>query len=124
MVILLKKADIAIILLILIFSTAFYFYIPQQRGNRAVIKLDGKLYREAPLNVDSEIEIILGDGRHLNTLKISGGHAEMVFASCPDGLCKRQGKAGSAGEIIVCLPNRITVEILGNASSGLDGTAR
>lgn len=40
----------------------------------------------------------------------------MKSATCPDLLCVHQGAIDSAGESIVCLPNRIMVELKGKKS--------
>ena len=35
----------------------------------------------------------------------------MISADCPDHLCVKQGKISADGEMIVCLPNKVTVQI-------------
>ena len=46
----------------------------------------------------------------------------MTRADCPDQLCIHQGPIHIQGETIVCLPNRVVVEITGNdAEEQLDG---
>jgi UDP-N-acetylmuramate dehydrogenase len=42
-----------------------------------------------------------------------GGAAYMKHADCPDGLCVKQRKKSRSGERIVCLPNRVSIEIIG-----------
>ena len=38
----------------------------------------------------------------------------MSSATCPDGDCVKQGRICDEGETIVCLPNKVVVEILGS----------
>jgi hypothetical protein len=33
-------------------------------------------------------------------------------ASCPDGLCKSMGRISMSGQSIICLPNKVVIEIL------------
>ena len=123
MVSIFKKADVALIIFILLFSVAFYFLSPQQTGNKILVKLNGIEYCNVSLNEDAEIKIFLENGHHVNTVIIHNGYAEMQYASCPDVLCINHGTVHRVGEIIVCLPNRVTVEILGE-SPEFDGILR
>ncbi|MBQ8879303.1 MAG: NusG domain II-containing protein [Clostridia bacterium] len=47
-----------------------------------------------------------------NTLVISGGKAFIKDADCPDKVCENSGKISRVGERVVCLPNRVYVEIV------------
>ena len=49
---------------------------------------------------------------------ISGGLLCIPFlkdTSCPDHLCEKMGRISSSGQSIICLPNRVVVEITGAA---------
>ena len=37
-------------------------------------------------------------------------------ADCPDGYCIRQGKITGKGQVIVCLPHRLVLEVTGEES--------
>lgn len=50
-------------------------------------------------------------------VEISEGRVRMVDSACPDKLCVRTGWISRPGESIVCLPNRVVIEI----KSGEDG---
>ena len=54
-----------------------------------------------------------------NVLVIEDHKASITEADCPDKLCIHQGQIWGAGQMIVCLPNRLTVTIEG-VSSGVD----
>ncbi|MDD3718882.1 MAG: NusG domain II-containing protein [Actinomycetota bacterium] len=45
-------------------------------------------------------------------LEISGGRVRMVDSACPDKLCVKSGWVSSPGESIVCLPNRVVIEVV------------
>jgi hypothetical protein len=47
-----------------------------------------------------------------NLLIIQDGEAWVEEASCPDGLCKNMGKISQVGQSVICLPNKVVVEIL------------
>ena len=46
--------------------------------------------------------------------------AAVAEANCGDHTCVRTGKISREGEVIVCLPHRLTVEIQGGAPAGFD----
>ena len=47
----------------------------------------------------------------------------MIEADCPDEVCILMGEKHKLGETIVCLPNRVMVEIVGDAGEGADADA-
>ena len=123
MVTILKKTDIVLIALLLILSVASYFTLNfgSKSGETVIIKHDGNIYEELPLSKNTIVE--LNDGLHCNTVKIHDGCVEMHYANCPDGLCINQGTISRTGEIIVCLPNKVTVEIA-NGDSEFDAVVQ
>ena len=46
-----------------------------------------------------------------NHLIIKDGEVWVSEATCPDKICVHQGKIHMDGEIIVCLPNKMTAQI-------------
>lgn len=55
-----------------------------------------------------------------NTLVIENGEAWLSHADCPDHLCVKQGKIRANGQVITCLPNRLTVTVYGGAENDVD----
>ena len=51
-----------------------------------------------------------------NILIIENGYAWLEDADCPDKLCVRQGKVHLDGQVITCLPNKLTVTICADNS--------
>lgn len=46
----------------------------------------------------------------------------MIEADCPDKLCVHQGYISRVGEVLVCIPNKVVVEIKSDDSEKeLDG---
>ena len=41
----------------------------------------------------------------------------MISAQCPDQLCRKQGPVFRPGETIVCLPNKVVLEIKGSGET-------
>ena len=81
-------------------------------GNKTVVvSIDGKKEAEYPLDKDG-IHILHGSHLGTNKLVIKDGEAYIEEASCPDKQCVKQGKISKAGEMLVCLPNRVVIKIV------------
>ena len=100
-----------------------FFYATGSRGARIRIMADGSEYGTYSLSADQSVPIRI-HGVVTNTLQISEGKAKMVRADCPDQLCVRQNAVSGGGETIVCLPNKIVVEVLGEEESETDAVSR
>ncbi|MFQ6827499.1 MAG: NusG domain II-containing protein [Faecalimonas sp.] len=62
---------------------------------------------------DAEITI----GEH-NRVKIQDGQVEMIWADCPDQICAAHPKISKNRESIICLPNKVILEIVDRADEG------
>ena len=51
------------------------------------------------------------NGEGYNLLVIEGGKAFVKSASCPDGICSSHRAVSKDGESIICLPNKVVIEI-------------
>ena len=74
------------------------------------ISVDGKVIETLDLAKDQELTID-GVSGGTNHLIIKDGEAWVSEATCPDRLCVHQRKIHLDGEIIVCLPNKMTAQI-------------
>lgn len=75
----------------------------------------GKTVYEGPLSEDATIAL---DGV---TVAVENGAAYVKKADCPDGLCKKAGRA-RAGKPVICLPNGVIVSVTAGGEEG-DGDA-
>ena len=74
------------------------------------IRIAGDLYGSYSLSEDQTLEIHSSYGN--NTLTISGGTAAMTASDCKNQICIRSGVISKPGPMIVCLPHRLSAEIL------------
>lgn len=84
-----------------------------------VVKIDGNDHKEFLLSEDVDYTIGFEDGRY-NKLVIKDGFAKIIEASCPDKICVNHQKIQKLGETIVCLPNKVMIEIESEDISDLD----
>lgn len=92
------------------------------QGAEVVITVNGEQWGRYSLSEDATV--VIENGEHSNTLIISGGKARVDDASCPDKLCVKMGEAEFSGQSIICLPNKVVIEIVGGKSGGEDAVAR
>jgi len=113
----LRKTDIFLISAFIIFAFAFYFIfdfaVDSVNSETVIIKVNGKIYAEVPLDEEKDVEIYFNNGILSNTVRIKDKSAVMIYADCPDGRCTKHKPIESANKLIVCLPNKVTVEISG-----------
>jgi hypothetical protein len=82
-------------------------------ADKAVIRSGGKIFREVPLSHDQIIDVPgpLGFSR----IAIHGRQARVAADPSPRQYCVRQGWLKQAGEIAVCLPNQVSLELSGGS---------
>lgn len=115
-------SDIILIAVILIVSLSVLLivFLTREEGNTVVVYVDGDKVAEYPLSVDGVYYLNNGT----NTLVIEDGVAYMRDATCPDKFtgngCVNTGKISYVGQKIVCLPNKLIVEIVGEGEGIVD----
>lgn len=120
-----KKADI--ILLIVILAVGIPMSVLSLTagtgGDKVKISADGQVYGIYPLDEDGEIEVT-EDG-HTNHITIKDGQVSMSYSTCRNQVCVNTGAISKTKDSIVCLPNRVVVEIIshGSGKSGAGGDA-
>ncbi len=104
-----RDAFLAVFAAALSLTALFCFSLLKKDGAYAAVSVGGKVHSRYPLSENTTVEIATEYGH--NTLKIENGKARITSADCPDGLCKHHACIYSKGESIVCLPNKLVVEI-------------
>lgn len=91
----------------------------KKTGDIVLISVDGM--QKMVLDITKDGEYVIEGTNGNNVLAIVDGKVYMNEASCPDKLCVNMGEISASGQTIICLPNRIVVEISGKSES-LDAT--
>lgn len=99
------------------------FAVGRDAGVTVRITVDGELYGSWPLSDDCEVNVMI-DGKTTNVMEIRDGKADMTEADCPDQLCVHQKAISKDRETIVCLPNRVVVQITGGEEGVYDSIAK
>jgi hypothetical protein len=106
-------ADMLLIAGVLVIAAVVWLLLPRGSvGASAVVTVNGELYATLPLGEDAEL-LIESAGGGENLLVISGGKARVTESNCPNGVCIHTGAVSSEGQLIVCLPHKVVIEIVG-----------
>lgn len=108
-----RKADVilAVCLVAAGLAVSYVFSTGQETGQLVVISAGGREYASYSLLEDREATI--DQNGHINKITIKGGHVSMAFSDCANQNCVRQGEISDPSQSIVCLPNKVVVEIQG-----------
>lgn len=80
-------------------------------ADKAVIRSGGKVFREVSLSRDTVIAVPGPLG--VSTVAIHNLQARIASDPSPRQLCVHQGWLKQAGEIAICLPNQVSLELVG-----------
>ena len=119
-----KKNDFFLILLVLVVivaALAFNYFKQSSEGDKVVIYLDNKVYKEIPIDATEDITIKTDSG--FNKIKIHDKGVEVVDASCPDKVCVKTGFIDKSNKNIVCIPNKVSIKIISNEKNDIDTIA-
>lgn len=122
----LTKGDKILIVVLIIFSLFFAYYMSTVdkgiEGKYVSVQINGKEINKIPFSdkiIGEKLEVETEFGR--NVLEFGENEVKIIEASCLDKLCIKQGSITKVGELIVCLPNRLVIEIKNdNSNSQID----
>lgn len=82
---------------------------PEGHGAEAMVLVEGKNWARLNLFYDQDLHVPgpLGESH----IQVRDGAVRFVDSPCPTKLCVHQGWLKQGGEVAVCLPNRVTVQI-------------
>lgn len=105
-----KKAERILVIVIvsaacLIWAVSNIFF--KDAGDILRITVDNEIYGEYSLNQDQMIEI-----NGSNICEIADGEVRMIQADCPDQICIKTNAITKKGGTIICLPNRVFLEVI------------
>lgn len=117
----LKPLDIVVIVVLVFItlgsSAAAFINSNKSYNNKYVeIEVKGKLYKKLPLDNSSNERIQIDTDLGSNTIEITNGKVRILDADCPDKICIQDGSISKPGDILVCLPHKVVVNIKGQNS--------
>lgn len=112
------RIDIIVVASLLMLSLLILLLVnlTKKEGAYAEVTVNGNTTGKYSLDVDGTYPLNGGT----NTLVIKNGEAYMSDSNCPDHICENTGKIRHVGQTIICLPNRITVTVIGETDEAVD----
>lgn len=106
-----NKFDIILVLIIICISTIFIFIskLNSKKGTSALVYYDNKLVKKIDLSINKSYNI---KGYNGNVkLIVKKGKIKVAKEKSPLHLCSKQGYISKSNESIICLPNKVVIEI-------------
>lgn len=119
-----KKSDFIIIIIVIILAIGIYYgniLMNSDYDEKYIeIYVDDELIYSSLFNDELEEEIIIDNEYGYNLIIINNGMVDMIESDCPDQVCVNAKKISNPGESIVCLPNKLIIQIIGQEEDGVD----
>ena len=118
-----KKGDIIVIFTLIVVFCLSFIYI----SNSFITT--GDKYISVQVNGEEIKQITFGNGKKvypirtsfgLNILEVDNESVRVIEASCPDKLDVKFGKINKVGQAIICMPNRLVIQIKSRKTNDLD----
>jgi hypothetical protein len=106
----LKTGDYMLVILLGLFSLVSWELLHhRESGNHALIYEDGNQIADITLGSDQTIQVRGPLG--ISVIEVKNGKIRMAASPCPQQICVRMGQISKAHSSIVCVPNRIVIQI-------------
>lgn len=114
-----KRLDVIIIALLVVVSFVPYLMFKNKRNDMdtsklyAIVTVNGEVLTEIDLSAKKDDEFTIETSEGNNKVVVRDGGISIVEADCSDGVCVNQGVARKPGDMVVCLPHRVIIEVVG-----------
>jgi heptaprenyl diphosphate synthase len=98
---------------------ASFIVHPGAEGSAVLVEVAGRTVEKLDIHEDREVTF-LGEKGEMK-VEVRGGRVRVVEADCPNRICVRAGWRSREGEVIVCVPNRTVIRILGRENNEVGG---
>ncbi len=110
-----KKKEIIFFGIIFIAAAATVLIMqlaPSSATKTVLITVDGEEYKKLVID-DTTYETFTIKTEHgVNEVVIENGKVNVVYADCKNQVCVNTKEAEKAGDLIVCLPHKVVIEIV------------
>jgi len=120
-----SKFDIVLISLVILFSVVFIAGLNHSRLGQlqaskiALIYQNGKLLEKLSLDKAEIVKILNGKMQ----IEAQKGKIRVLSADCPQHLCMNMGWIQHNGQTIICVPNKVVIEVKSTGAPLIDAVA-
>ena len=119
-----RIGDILIVMAIVLASVLLLVLPSQKTADSLVAVIIANNAEVGRIDLNQTDEVIVVDlSEHGVVITAQDGHISFTSSTCADQTCVNTGRLEHAGDIAVCLPNRVLVKIEGISSSDIDVVA-
>ncbi len=119
-----KRGDWAIAIVGIVVAMALYFGYDLLQNHSAenyvVIKSEGTVVKTFPLDEDTDEIYHFKNDYGSNLIVIERGVVDVIEADCKNQICVNSASISEVGQSIICLPHRLSVEIVGGTAEDVD----
>lgn len=83
----------------------------------AVVQNSEGFYEVLPLNEDAQLTV--ESSRGTNVVEVANGSVRCVESDCGNQVCVGTGWVNASGQMIVCLPHQLTVQVVDDPSDAV-----
>lgn len=120
-----KKGDLIVLAIVGVMAIGFLLFNGYRNSSSEPItvevRIDGELIDT--YSIEEEVEKVYESEFGANTLSIVGQVVAVTHSDCTDQICVDTKHGTANGDAIVCVPNRFTVELIGDGGE-VDAIAR
>lgn len=120
------QSEILLIAAVLLFSIAAILWTrsgdskSDRHGSMVAVHHQGKLMQRVGLEKDTIVVLPHGEMK----IELKDSRVRVAWSNCPNQLCVNTGWIRTAGETIVCVPNKVLIEIEVTDRPALDAVVR
>lgn len=121
-----KTWDIIILISAGVLAVGIFFgfiTMPVQSNLKAIITVKGEEVSSLPMDKDDQVTIHPGEGQ-VNDIVVKQGEVYVEASNCPSQVCVHTKPIRRSGQIIVCLPHELMIEIVGDEEAEIDGLSQ
>ncbi len=108
------KGDVVVLVFALAILTGVFatYWRNESHGAEVVVLVEGKRWARLNLFQNQELHTpgLLGNSH----IRVFDGQVRFIDSPCPNKLCVHTGWLSQGGENATCLPNRVSLQILGS----------
>jgi len=107
-----------IVLLFLCITSVWAVKHLRPQGKEVIVEFQSNIVYQGSLFTNKHLEIKGQIG--ITTVEIENAEVWVSHSDCPHQICVKTGKIDQAGDIIVCIPNKIVVRVKKRGQSTYD----
>ncbi len=121
-----KRFDIIIVVLIIAIAAGSLGILRMNSNKKyqekyVEVYVDGELIKTIVFDSTNNTEPFTVQTSHgINVIGIENGMVQITEADCRDQICIKDGPISEPGEMLVCLPHKVVVEVKGKGEEKVD----